>query len=193
MGRGTLIRRGFHLTSPFWLVWYWMPPDSWVGVPKLYALLFFFAAALLIEAARLLTGRRIPGLREYESTRMSAYAWGSIGLALGLIFFPGELVIPTFWGMAWIDPLCAYSRKKGGYPWVPLVAYVLLFLAVSLLVVPTAPYATTPLGLPRLAAYAPLAAVLALAAERPNLRFVDDDFLMHVVPLLALAGISLLT
>ena len=192
MDQGTLLRRAFHVASPVWLIWYWMPADSWVGVPKAGVLLLFLCGALLIEAARLFTGRPIPGLRANESDRMSGFAWGSLGLALGLLFFPGELVIPTFWGMAWIDPLCAYARKRGGYPWAPWAAYVALTAAAWVLVVPLAPYQTAPLPLVRVAAFAPIAATLALAAERPNLWWVDDDFLMHVVPMVALAALSVL-
>ena len=190
MDRGTFVRKAFHLASPVWLVWYWTPPDAWIGVPKVGVLLFFLCGTLLIEAGRLITRRRIPGLRDNESDRISAYAWGSLGLGLGLMFFPGELVIPTFWGMAWIDPLCAESRKKGGYPWVPFAAYLGLAVALMLFVVPLAPFQTAPLPLWRMALYAPVAAVLGLAAERPNIRWIDDDFLMHIVPLLALAGLS---
>ena len=190
MDRGTFVRKAFHVTSPVWLVWYWMPSDSWIGVQKRYVLLFLLCGALLIEAGRLVTGRRIPGLRANESDRISGYAWGSLGLALGLLFFPGELVIPTFWGMAWIDPLCAYTRTRGGYPYVPFIAYVILAVVLSVAVVPLAPPPTTPLPLVRLAAYAPLAAALALAAEKPDLWWIDDDFLMHVVPMLSLTGLS---
>ena len=185
-----LVRRAFHLTSPVWLVWYWMPPDSWVGVRKEGVLLFFLCGALLIEAGRLIRGKRIPGLRDYESDRISAYAWGAIGLAFGLLFFPGELVIPTFWGMAWIDPLCGYVRKRGGSPGYLVAAYVLLWLAVSALIVPQALYQTTPITGPEVILFAPIAAALAVAAEKPDLKHVDDDFLMFVVPLLVLAGLS---
>ena len=191
MDRAALVRRAFHLTSPIWLVWYWMPPDSWVGVRKEGVLLFFLCGALLIEAGRLLLGKRIPGLRAYESDRLSAYAWGAFGLAPGLLLFPGELVIPTFWGMAWIDPLCGYVRKRGGSPVYPVAAYVFLWLAVSSLIVSQAPYGTTPITGPELSLFAPIAAAFAVAAEKPNLKHVDDDFLMFVVPLLALAALSL--
>ncbi len=185
----TLIRKGFHFTSPLWLIWFWMPPDAWVGVRKEAVMVSILSVALLIEAARLMTGRHFLGFREDESNRISSYAWGSIGLAMGLFFFPGEIVIVTFWGMAWIDPFCAYTRKRGGYPWIPLGAYVVLAVGVSLLVVPTALYQTAPLGPSRIAAFAILGGVLALVAEKPNWKHVDDDFLMHVVPMVALAAL----
>ena len=47
------------------------------------------------------------------------------------------------------------------------------------------------LGVPELVLFAPIAGAVAVAVERPNLKHVDDDFLMFVVPLLALAALSL--
>ncbi len=188
MDRSTFVRRAFHLASPAWLVWYWMPPDSWVGVRKELVLLLFLCGALLIEATRLITGRHILGLRAHERERVSAYAQGGLGLAIGLLFFPGEYVIPAFCGMAWIDPLCAYTRRTRGYPWFPLVAYTVLATFLFLVVVPLAAFGTTPVPWTRVAFLAPSAAVAAIAVERPNLKHVDDDFIMHIVPLLVLTA-----
>ena len=50
MDRATLVRRGFHLASPVWLVWYWMPPDAGIGMRKELVLLLLLCGALLIEA-----------------------------------------------------------------------------------------------------------------------------------------------
>ena len=190
MDRATLVRRGFHLASPVWLVWYWMPPDAGIGMRKELVLLLLLCGALLIEATRLITGRQFLGMRDYEANRVSAYAWGALGLAIGLLFFPGQIVIVTFWGMAWIDPLAGWARRDRGYPWVPFLGYLALAVILSLGLVPTAPYRTSPWNLGLIAAFAPLAAVVALAAERPNLKHVDDDFLMHVAPMITLAILS---
>jgi hypothetical protein len=109
-------------------------------------------------------------------------------LTIGLLFFPGEFVIAAFWGMSWIDPLCAYTRKHGGYPWIPLVAYNALAVALFLAVVPLAEYGTRPVPPVLVALYAPLAAIVAVVVEKPNLKQVDDDFLMVIVPLVVLTG-----
>lgn len=190
MDRSTLVRRAFHLTSPVWLVWYWTPPDAWVGVRKEGVLVLFLSAALLIEAGRLIFRYEIPGMRDYETDRLSAYAWGSLGLTLGLLFFGGELVIPVFWGMAWIDPLCGHGRREG-YPLIiPWLSYLVLASIVSAVVVPFAPYQTTPLATGSILLLMAIAGSVAVAVERPNLRHVDDDFLMTVAPLLVLAALT---
>lgn len=187
MDRSTLVRRAFHLSSPVWLVWYWMPPDAWVGVRKEAVLVLFLCGALLIEAGRLIFRYEIPGMRDYETDRLSAFAWGSLGLALGLLYFPGELVIPTFWGMAWIDPLCARGRREGYPILIPWLAYLVLTSIVSAVLVPLAPYQTIPLTTGGILLLMAIAGGVAVAVERPNLKHVDDDFLMTVVPLLVLA------
>ena len=182
--RSTLIRRGFHLTSPLWLIWYWMPQDSWIGVRKEAVLVSILCVALVIEAARLLTGRRILGFRADESERISSYAWGSLGLAFGLFFFPGEIVIVTFWGMAWIDPLCALARKKGWYRGIPILAYAALFLAVEAAMEPflAVSYAWSTRVL-----FAVLATATAIPLEGRKVPQLDDDFLMLIVPMVVLA------
>ncbi len=190
MDRSELVRKAFHLSSPVWLAWYWIPPDAWVGVSKSVFLVVLLSGALLIEAVRLIRGRAFLGLRHYETDRVSAYAWGSLGLALGLLFFPGQLVVPTFWGMAWIDPLCAYTRKARGYPYAPLAAYFLLWVSVSYLIVPLATEQTVPMPVWVVLAFGAVAAVVAVAIEKPNFVYVDDDFLMFVGPLVALAALS---
>ena len=109
---------------------------------------------------------------------MSAFAWGTIGLALALALFPPLLVIPAFCGMAWIDPLCAWSRRTGRYPWLPAVAYALVFAFLT--------GGFGGLTILKVAALTAIATPLALLAEYPDIRVVDDDFLMTMVPLIAL-------
>jgi hypothetical protein len=187
-----LFRRLFHLASPVFLSYYWIPecvsrPDLTQaqcpvgGITREGLLLLFLGAALCIEVARISLRIPIFGMRGYEEQRVSAYAWGSIGLALGLVFFPPVLVVPVFCGMAWIDPLCAWARKTHRYPRLPAVGYAAVF--ASLLV---AMGGLDPL---EIAALTAIAAPVALLAEYADLRQVDDDFLMTVVPLLVLTAV----
>jgi phosphate/sulfate permease len=69
------------------------------------------------------------------------------------------------------------------------LAYAVLASALSLLVVPTAVYQTTPLAPARIALVAIAGAGLALVFEKPNWKHVDDDFLMNVGPMMVLAAI----
>jgi len=180
----SLFRRAFHIASPFFLAYYAVPSDAGIGIPKQYVLVAILSGLMAIEILRIAFGVRLFGMREYEVRKLSAYAWGAIGLSLGFLFFPMKFVVPLFVGMAWVDPLCNWARQRGVYPTIPLLAYfgivMMLMTAVS--------------GVDRstLAAYSFLATLLALAAEFPNNRYVDDDFTMFVVPLAALSTLDFL-
>ena len=176
-----LFRRLFHLASPVFLVYYWIPPDlgnPQTGLTREALLLLSAGTVLAVDLGRLALRIPVFGLRKYEAGRVSAYAWGTIGLALGFAFFPMVLVIPAFCGMAWIDPLCAWSRRTGRYPWLPAVAYALVFAFLT--------GGFGGLTILKVAALTAIATPLALLAEYPDIRVVDDDFLMTMVPLIAL-------
>ena len=134
---------------------------------------------LSVDVARIALRIPVFGLRKYEAGRLSAYAWGTIGLALGLALFPTILVIPAFCGMAWIDPLCAWARASKKYPWLPAIGYTAVF--ASLLGITRGG-----LSVPAIVALTAIATPLALLAEYADLRLVDDDFLMTVITLIGL-------
>ena len=173
-----LFRRVFHLVSPVFLAYYWVPDPLPGGVAREALLILFVATAMAIEVVRIALRIPIFGMRGYESERISAYAWGTMGLLLGFLLFPMILVIPVFCGMAWIDPLAAWSRRTGRYPWLPAIGYATVFAGVLL--------AVGTLNPAEAAALTAIAAPVALLAEYPDIRVVDDDFLMTVVPLLVL-------
>ncbi len=180
--QGSTFRRAFHLASPVFLVYYLLPDDLWVGFPKPLLAFLLWAVTLVIEALRLVLEVDIIGIREYERGQISAYFWGGTGLVIGLLFFPPPFVVVVMVGMAWVDPLCALSRQRGGYPFVPLLAYgAIAFTGVWLL---------ADFSLVSALMIALLGTSLAIAAEYPNVEFVDDDFTMQMAPLVGTTLLS---
>jgi len=177
-------RRAVHLLYPIALAYYFIPPDSLIGVPREYLVVVVVAGFIAFEAYRLTRKVEIPMIRHYEKRRAGAYAFGIVGIGLGLIFFPMPITIVAVCGMAWIDPLCHVTKKGALYPAVPLIAYY--FLALALLLV------FSNYGAAFAAALAVVGTVSAIAAERPSLKMIDDDFTMVIVPLLVLGAIDLL-
>ena len=181
---GPILRRAIHIASPVFLAYYLLPEDLGIGLPKLLVAALLWLVTLVIELLRLLGRLEILGIRDYERGQISAYFWGGTGLFLGLALFPPAFVVVAMFGMAWIDPLCALTRRRGGYPWVPLVAYLALAgVGLALL---------TAFSLPAVLSVALVAAVVAIAAEYPRLRWIDDDFTMFMVPLLAMTALGAL-
>ncbi|MFQ5908195.1 MAG: hypothetical protein ACE5JE_05145 [Thermoplasmata archaeon] len=181
---GPVLRRAIHIVSPVLLGYYLLPDDLYIGVPKLLVAVVFWLVTLVVEVLRLLGRLEILGIRDYERGQVSAYFWGGTGLILGLALFPPPFVVVAMFGMAWIDPLATLTRRRGGYPYVPLIAHlVLATVGLALL---------TTLAFPAILTLALIAAVVAVAAEYPRLRWIDDDFTMLMVPLIALTLVGAL-
>ncbi len=178
---GSAFRRIFHAASPAFLVYYLLPDDLWVGFPKPYLAFILWSATFVIETLRLAFDVDIIGLRDYEKRQISAYFWGATALVSGLLFFPPPFVVVAMFGMAWIDPLCAWTRERGGYPLIPLIAYLVIAFTGVWFLTGLSPEKTITISL--------FATGLAIGAEYPTIRYVDDDFTMMMVPL---GGMTLL-
>ena len=175
-----MFRRLFHLASPVFLLYYWVPEEiGTTGIRRQALLLLVVGTVLALDVGRIALRIPVFGLRKYEAGRISAYAWGTIALAIGFVFFPPVLVIPAFCGMAWIDPLCAWTRRTRRYPSLPAIAYAVVFASVLVVI-------GSGLDSLEIAALTGIATPVALLAEYPDIRVVDDDFLMTIVPLIAL-------
>jgi len=175
------VRRGLHLLSPVFLLYYLLPLEVLPGVRREAFVVLATGIVIGFEGVRLVRHWEVPGLRDYERHRLAGYAWGGFGLALGLLFFPPVLHALTFCGMAWVDPLCRWSRERRLYPRVPLVAYLgggLLLLAAL------TPFHGAIAARPILMApVAFISALVAVAVEHKKWTWTDDDFLMNVAPL----------
>lgn len=178
-----LARRVLHMCAPVFLIYYLVPDDSWIGIPKSIALLVILLIVFLGDFLRVLFDIGFFGIRPYERIRISAHAWASLGFVLAFLLFNPVLVVPVVLGMAWIDPLCGFlRRKKFGYPLIPLNAYaIIMFLSLFVL---------SDFAIPKIIVLALVGSMVAIAAEYPNLKLLDDDFTMVLLPLLALALID---
>ncbi len=185
MDRGHILRRLVHMSSPIFLVYYWLPDPLWAGGPgRQIGLVFALFLTLVFESIRMAKHLNIIGMRPYESNRMSAAAWAGIALVFTFLFFPLSVTAPVIFGMAWIDPLCGELRKHNShlYPNLPKLAYFVLVLVVMTVVVG--------LSIGVLVAAA-ISAPVAISVEKTKTRFLDDDFTMIVIPLIVIAIVFL--
>lgn len=179
--KGALIRKAVHLSTPLFLVYYFLPSPLWPGgPPRELGLLALLAGVLVFEAVRLWRGLRVLGMRRYEQQQISAAAWAALGLALAFLLFPFEYSAPVVAGMAWVDPLIAAVRRTRWFPGLPLAAHLFIMMAGLALLTPF----TAEIILAGIAA-----SMLAIAAESYKTKYVDDDFLMIAVPLLGLGAV----
>ncbi len=194
MDRSAAFRRFFHVASPVFLSYYLIPEMVTPNISRLSLAVLFIGTAGCIEIARIALGVRLFGMRPYEGQRVSAYAQGLLGLAIGIFLVPlfvspdrlaESIVVPVFFGMAWIDPMRSLCRKRGWPVALPIVAYAALFFATQSLV------GAVPSVTAR-AVYAAAATVVAMSVEGPRIPQVDDDLLMQILPMAALVVVMAL-
>lgn len=184
MEKAEVIRRIFHMTAIVYLLYYLLPEELFPGFYKWYGVVIIVFATLIVEGVRLKTGMLFFGLREYEKMRMSAFAWFAIGMGIALLWFDMVYVVPVVIGMALTDPLIGEIKRKKEelYPLFPSLIYgIIVFLCLLLL---------SGMFIVLKILFTVVATVSAISAEHYKLKYVDDDFLMIVIPLLALTGLD---
>lgn len=180
MERSLLFRRIFHMTAPIYLVYYLLP-DVISGISKQLVLMIVFFSIIAFEAVRISRGMVFFGLKEYERKHISAFAWSALGMTLALLLFPMHLAVVGFLGLAFIDPLIGEifrTKNHWLHPNVPLFAYFAIAFAYLSLVAWYPPHVA--------ATIAAVGSVVAIVSEYPQLRWVNDDFLIMMVPLIAM-------
>jgi len=166
------------------VLYYWFPKRvvEW-GVTREEITVAGVLILGLLEAVRLLRGKLVFPMREYERRQIGGHFWLVLGCAVALIFFDQRFAMLTILGTTLVDPLIGELRVRGSTT-LALVAGFLAWCAVAALVVAATPL-STPLYL------IPVGAAAAVGAAHFKIRHLDDNFLMNLVPLAVLAGLAL--
>ena len=184
--KGHKRRRLSHILLSLGVLYYWLPDPLYAeGVPKWWGLLAATFLACVIEFVRIKRRVPIPGMRPYEEKRIGGYLYAVIGAVLVLWFSPISVGVPCIIGMAWCDPLAGELRhakvKERRVAVLTAIAYALIALC-SLIALGVKPITTIVL----IAVMTPL----AVLSEQIEIKHLDDDLTMLVVP--AAAGTLLL-
>ncbi len=189
MRRDVLVRRGMHALIALAPLYFALPVELPVEPLRRWMLLMgFFVGVVIFEVVRLWKGVTFLGLRPHERNQIASFAWAAAGVTLLLWLFPEDIASGALVAMALVDPLAGEMRglKKKDTVIVPvsIFTYFVLCLVVSAFV-----------GERELGFYVLLAIVgsaVAIPSERFKVKYVDDDFLMLVLPALAMTGLSYL-
>ena len=181
-------RRALHLFGASVLFYYLLPPNLVGGFTREELLLIALGLVLVLEFLRRSAGVELPTIRAYERARIASYTFYAVALVAAVLLFPLPIALVVVLGTAFVDPLIGELRLaprwQSTYPWFPGVVYVLLGSSALILVTHWPPFAAV--------VFSGIAAVVALAVERPKIRDLDDDLAMTLVPALLLAGLMLL-
>lgn len=192
MDLGEKVRRTVHLCLAGLIIYYWLPTRI-LYIEKRYLVVLLMIGVLLSDLFRIHRNISVFGERRYERKRISALSWVAIGVGIGFLYFPRYIVVPSIVSMALIDPLLGHLRRRrsgrgtgmdddtlngdmGWTPPVPVSLSIIIFF-ISMLVLANTPFW-------EVIVLSILGGIISVASERPQIRNIDDDFLMMICPML---------
>ncbi|WP_423063694.1 hypothetical protein [Candidiatus Paracoxiella cheracis] len=176
---GHILRRVIHIAIvavPLLYYAYAEPVARFFHLTPKLSLLVIFGVNIIVEAIRLMFGWTFVGHRRHEEKVISSFAWGIFSICLVLILAPDRsFAIPIIWSCAIGDPILGELRKtKLSRTWVAFIGVIVI---AGIWWICTA-WLGTPwrLGL--------LMGPLIVGLEWPNIKWIDDNALMQLIPLL---------
>ena len=175
-------RRLIHLSMGLFPIIYYFYGEAITDLLHLQMtslLLIIGVLLILLEALRIKNKWLFYGQRDYEINYPSAFFWSGIGIIMVLAFAPqyglagAAFGLPIIWSLCIGDPLLGESRRLQWPVWLGILATLTALTLIWLL-------ATLWLGTPWY--YCLFMPALAIAAEWPSLRWVDDNWMMQILP-----------
>jgi hypothetical protein len=174
------------MLSSLFVVYYWIPERIVeVQLTRQEVAVLGLTVIAVFETYRVHRGWLFLGLREYERKWVAGYFWGAAGYVLALLFFPQRFAMLAILGTTLVDPVLGEFRESSFKRWGPAVGFAVWCLIAALLIL------LVPLSTPW--PFVPLGAALAVAAEANKIRWVDDNVMMNLVPLLGLTALAAAT
>ncbi len=159
-----------------------------LGVRRWVLLVLFIVTVIAFESVRLAKGWKLFGLRPHETKQIASFVWAAAGITATLWLFPEEIATAALVGMALVDPLAGTMRGSGIRDLTTIsssaCAYLVIVLLALLLVGDYDLLACIGIAL--------VGTVLAIPSEWFDVPYIDDDFLMLVIPAAGMTALSLL-
>ncbi len=171
------IYRRFNHTVAACFVVYFLFPQEIFGIYRGTFIILFWSIVAAIEILRFKRGIKIIGLRDYEEKRIAGFVWFASGscLLLGLYeldLVPQNFVIGTIIMAAYTDPLIGESTKKWGDN-IGIVSGLACSFVIYQIIIGGFFYPI-------------IGSIVAVAVEKPKIKWFDDDFAMQLFPILAM-------
>jgi dolichol kinase len=174
-------RRVFHTFAASFLFYYLLPDEELINLGKIVLPIIIVLCMVVVEYRRIrgdLDHQRFFGLRNYEKKRPASYLYFGVAVLLLFLLFPQQIAIPCILCASFTDPIIGESRyylgKKRAYA-IGFIISVFFFLVTwyraewwVMILVPL------------------LGATGAVMGEAKKLKFVDDDFMIQMLPAILL-------
>jgi|TARA_B110000263_G_scaffold148812_1_gene129125 hypothetical protein len=177
------VYRRFNHTVAACFVIYFLFPEYILEIKREYYILLFWILIITVEYLRLNKDLKVIGMRDYESNRIAGFVWFATGTCLilelyELGFVPQSLAIATIIMAAYTDPLIGEANQRFGDKWGIGLGLLSSFLIYQLII--------------GVLFYSIIGSMVAVASERPKIKWFDDDLAMQIIPILVLTVLSLM-
>ena len=188
---GHIFRRLIHLSMivfPFVYYWYGNQISEYLTtvfereISRESVVTFLLIFIVIVEFGRLFLGITIFGQRDYEKKQISALAWGGVSICICFLFAPlggykeAYIGLPIIFTISIVDPLLGETRKildsNKLIISIALIVSFLIWFSCSI-------FLETPLW------FSLIMPPLAIIAEWPSLKYIDDNATMILLPLIA--------
>jgi len=175
---GHILRRLIHIATALAPILYYAyaePVARFLHLTPKLILLIIFVLNIIFEVIRLSFGWTLIGHRRHEKKYISSFAWGIFSICLVLMLAPSRIfAIPIIWSCAIGDPVLGELRRTTlNRTWIVFIGMIVI-VAIWLI-------SSWWLGTPwRLAL---LMGPLIVGLEWPTIKWIDDNALMQLVPL----------
>ena len=169
-----VIYRRFNHTVAACFVIYFLFPESILGFDRVSLVGIFWISILLIEYFRLNGAFTLDGMRDYEDTRIAGFVWFATGTCMILFFyeigiFPEVFAVSTIIMASFVDPLIGEVNRKYGSKEGILAGLIGSFVIYQIII--------------GVFFYSFVGSVVAVVVERPKFKWLDDDLLMQIFPI----------
>jgi len=173
--RGHLLRRLIHISIIFIpIFYYFFAKPSFSSHALTYFLSFFIVTVLLFEWIRIKYRIVFFAQRAHEANQFSAFGWTMISIALVLLLSPTpQFAFPIIFNCALADPVMGEMRMRSISPYFVFLAGLCVVGLVWFFFA----------NLNGFSYYYLCLAPLIVAVEFPTLKWIDDNALMMLVPL----------
>ncbi len=174
-------RRVFHTFGASFILYYMLPDVYWINYLKFWlpiGLLFFIIILEYLRISGILSSNHFFGLRMYEKKRVSSYLYFGVAVFFLLRFFPQQIAIPCILCASIADPIMGEIRQRFGEREV----YMFGFLICMLFFVVT--WYKAELWVVLL--ISGIGAAFAVIGETKKIKWLDDDFMIQILPALVL-------
>jgi len=170
-------RRVFHTFGASFILYYMIPDVLWINYLKIWipvAILIFIFILEYLRINEKINSNHFFGLRLYEKKRVSSYLFFGVAVFILLLFFPQQIAVPCILCASIADPVMGEIRYRFGKKNVYIFGFLLCMLFFFIT------WYKAQLWIALLVST--VGALGAVVGETKKIKWLDDDFMIQMVP-----------